>query len=108
MATATASKKTTKKTTASKAKQSAKSTAKKSTTKNADTADRVLEQLQSGGQNAIGAVRRFIDSTDESLRGGKSEPTFVHGIVDSALDMSDKLVEVGGDTLRNIVKNVSR
>jgi hypothetical protein len=72
-----------------------------------DTADRVLEQVQTGGQSAIEAVRRFIDSADESLRGGKTDPTFVHDLVDSALEMSDRMVASGGDALRGVVRNIS-
>lgn len=105
-AAAGATKKTVKATTATAKteKSAATSSARKA---NPEAADRVLEQLQTGGQNAIGAVRRFIDSTDESLRGGAKEPTFIHDIVDSALEMSDRMVEHGGDALRGIVRSAS-
>lgn len=73
-----------------------------------DAADRVLEQVQSGGQNAIGAVRRFLDSADESIRGESSSPTLAHDLADSALEMSDRLVEYGGEAIRGIVRSASR
>lgn len=90
---------------AAKAAPTAKPAAAKK--RDTETTEKVLEQLQTGGQNAIGAVRRFIDSTDESLRGGRKEPTFVRDIVDSALEMSDRMVEHGGETLRGIVRSGS-
>lgn len=64
-------------------------------------AEDVLQQLQNGGQQAISAVRRFLDNVDESLAGSNS-PSFVHDIADSALEMSDKMVEYGGEALRGI------
>lgn len=74
------------------------------TSDNSAKVEDVLDQLQSGGQSAISSVRGFIDKLDESLTNDNS-PSFVHDIVDSALEMSDKMVEYGGDTLRGIVRS---
>lgn len=65
----------------------------------------VLDQIQSGGQSAIGSVRKFVGKLDESLA-GDSSPSFVGDIVDSALEMSDRMVEYGGDALRGIARSV--
>jgi hypothetical protein len=68
-----------------------------------ELSEQVLEQLQTGQRSAIAAVRRFMDSTDSalpSLGGGPSRP---HEIVDSALEMSERLVEVQYDFLRGVV-----
>lgn len=70
-------------------------------------AEDVVAQLQSGGQQAIGAVRSFLEKVDDSVAGSYS-PSFVHGIADSALEMSDKMVEHGGDALRSIVSSGRR
>lgn len=71
--------------------------------KTGELSEQVLEQLETGQRSAIAAVRRFMDSTDSalpSLSGGPSRP---QQIVDSALEMSERLVEVQYDFLRNVV-----
>ena len=73
----------------------------------AGIADEVLAQVVTGGQSAIGATRRFVKSVDESLAGSEEEPTRVHEIVDGALEMSDRLVESGGDAIRGIVRGIA-
>jgi hypothetical protein len=70
-----------------------------------DTADDIVTQLQNGGQSAIGAVRRFLDKIDEDLAGDRA-PSVPHELADSALEMSDKMVEYGGDALRGLVSSV--
>jgi hypothetical protein len=74
------------------------------TTQAVDTAEDVVSQLQNGGQSAIGAVRRFLDKVDENLAGDRA-PSVPHELADSALEMSDKMVEYGGDALRGIVRS---
>lgn len=73
----------------------------------AGIADEVLAQVVTGGQSAIGATRRFVKSVDEALAGSEEEPTRVHEIVDGALEMSDRLVESGGDAIRGIVRGIA-
>lgn len=70
-----------------------------------ETAEDIVTQLQNGGQSAIGAVRNFIGKLDESLA-GSSSPSAVHDIVDSALEMSDRMVEHGGDALRGVTRSI--
>lgn len=70
-----------------------------------ETTDQVLEQLKTGGQSMIGAVRRFIDQIDEALPGRAEGPSRGHDIIDSALEMSDRMVEGGADAIRGIVKS---
>lgn len=75
--------------------------------KTQDTAiQEAVTQVQHGGQNAIGAVRRFLVKVDETIA-GENSPTFVHELADSALDLSDRMVEVGGDAIRGIAGSVS-
>lgn len=64
----------------------------------------LITQVQEGGQEAIGAVRRFLGKVDESLAGSNS-PTIAHDIADSALEMSDRMVESGSQALRGLVRN---
>jgi hypothetical protein len=71
-----------------------------------EATDQVLDQVETGGRNAIGAVRRFVDSVDSSLAGEDEGPTRAHDVVDAALVMSDRMVELGGDAIRSIVRSV--
>ncbi len=83
---------TTKKTTAAKTKNEPSGT------------ETLITQVQEGGQQAIGAVRRFLTKVDESVAGSNS-PTIAHDIADSALEMSDRMVESGSEALRGLVKS---
>jgi hypothetical protein len=73
-----------------------------------ELADQVLEQLKNGGQNVIGAVRRFVGSVDDALPGSEDGRSRGHDIVDSALEMSDRIVESGSEAIRGIVKSAGR
>lgn len=73
-----------------------------------EVTDQVLEQLENGGQQVIGAVRRFVTSVDDALPGSDDGPTRAHDVIDSALEMSDRIVEVGGDAIRGIVQSAGR
>lgn len=70
-----------------------------------ETTDQVLDQVKSGGQSMIGAVRRFVDQVDDALPNGSEGPSRGHDIIDSALEMSDRMVEGGADAIRGIVKS---
>lgn len=70
-----------------------------------ETTDQVLEQLKSGGQSVISAVRKFVDQVDGALPGNADQPTRGRDIIDSALEMSDRVVESGAEAIRGIVKS---
>lgn len=72
----------------------------------AKAVDDVLAQVVTGGQDAIGATRRFITSVDEALPGSDEGPTRAHDVVDAALEMSDRMVESGGEAIRGIVRSL--
>jgi len=68
-----------------------------------ELSEQVLEQLEAGQRNAIAAVRKFVDSADNalpSLSDGSSRP---QEIIDSALEMSEQLVQVQYDFVRKVV-----
>lgn len=73
-----------------------------------EATDQVLEQLENGGQQAISAVREFVTSVDKALPNGSEGPTRAHSIIDSALDMSDRMVVIGSDAIRGIVRSAGR
>jgi hypothetical protein len=64
--------------------------------------EEVLEEIKEGQEAAIGAVRGFVSSLDETLAGSAS-PSQAEQIVDSALKMADKLVETQYDFLKKVV-----
>jgi hypothetical protein len=71
----------------------------------AELSERVLEQVKGSQENAIEAVRRFMESVDDAL------PPNTEGeghsrrqeVIDSALEMSEKLVKTQYDFLSNVV-----
>lgn len=73
-----------------------------------EATDQVLEQLETGGQQAISAVREFVSSVDSALPGSGDGPTRAHSIIDSALSMSDRMVVIGSDAIRGIVRSTGR
>jgi hypothetical protein len=74
----------------------------------AELSDDVLKSVEAGGRAAIAAVRKFVDTVDEALPAIGDRPTRRETIVDSALDMADKLVVIQSDFLRNIVRSADR
>jgi len=68
----------------------------------AELSERVLEQVKQSQESAIEAVRKFMESVDEALPHGES-PSRRQEIVDSALEMSEKLVHTQYGFLTNVV-----
>ena len=66
--------------------------------------DSVLEAVKNGQQRAIDAVRKFVDTVDQSLPLGGEDPSKRQEVIDSALDMADKLVATQYDFLRTVVQ----
>jgi hypothetical protein len=70
----------------------------------AEISEQVLEQVETGQRSAIDAVRRFLGSVDKALPLAGDAPSKPHEIVDSALEMSDRLVQTQYDFLRGVVQ----
>jgi hypothetical protein len=66
--------------------------------------EQVLEQVETGQRSAIDAVRRFAGSVDKALPLAGDDPSKPHEVVDSALEMSDRLVQTQYDFLRGVMK----
>ena len=70
----------------------------------------VLESVEKGQRAAIEAVRKFVDTVDHAL------PALPHGegptrrqeIVDSALEMADRLVHTQYDFIRKVIESASK
>ncbi len=73
-------------------------------------ADELLESVEKGQREAIEAVRKFVDTVDRAL------PALPHGegpsrrreIVDSALDMADRLVHTQYDFIRKVIDSTAK
>ena len=65
----------------------------------------MLKEVKSGQESAIEAVRRFMESVDKALppRSDGDIPSRRQEVIDSALEMSEKLVQTQYDFLRNVV-----
>jgi hypothetical protein len=63
----------------------------------------VLEQARSSQQSAIKAVRNFMESVDEALPPHGENPSRRQEVIDSTLEMSEKLVQTQYDFLTHVV-----
>lgn len=69
----------------------------------AELSEEVLEQVKRSQTKAIEAVRRFMESVDEALPPHGENPSRRQEVIDSALEMSEKLVQTQYDFLTNVV-----
>ncbi len=75
-----------------------------------DLSDEVLDSVEKGQRAAIEAVRKFVDTVDQAL------PALPHGegpsrrqeIVDSALEMADRLVHTQYDFIRKVIDSAGK
>jgi hypothetical protein len=68
-----------------------------------ELSEQVLEQVKESQRTAIEAVRGFMKSVDEALPDHGTEPSQRQEIIDSALQMSQKLVKTEYDFLSSVV-----
>jgi hypothetical protein len=73
-----------------------------------ELSDQVLGHLATGQRNAIEAVRKFMQSADRAVPSLGPSPTRRQALVDSALEMSERLVEVEYDFIRGVVHSTGR
>lgn len=76
----------------------------------AKLSEEVLETIEKSQRVAIDAVRKFVDTVDHAL------PALPHGdgptarqeVVDSALEMADRLVHAQYDFIRKVIDSASK
>ena len=68
----------------------------------------VLKSLEDGQRAAIEAVQKFIDTVDRTLPPRGEGPSRRQEIVDSALEMTDRLVHTQYDFLRKVVQSAGK
>jgi hypothetical protein len=71
--------------------------------KTTELSDQVLEQVQTGQRSAIAAVRKFMESVDEALPPHGENPSRRQEVIDSALEMSERLVKTQYDFLATVM-----
>lgn len=73
-----------------------------------ELSDEVLKSLESGQRAAIDAVRKFVDTVDEKLPALGDRSPRRQEIVDSAMEMADRLVHTQYEFLRNVVQSAGK
>jgi hypothetical protein len=68
-----------------------------------ELSEQVLEQVKGSQRKAIEAVRKFMESVDEALPPHGENPSRRQEVIDSALEMSERLVQTQYDFLTNVV-----
>lgn len=68
----------------------------------------VLESVETGQREAITAVRKFMASIDKSLPLHGEGPSKRQEVIDSAMEMTDRLVHTQYDFLRKIVHSAGK
>jgi hypothetical protein len=74
----------------------------------AELSDEVLKSLESGQRTAIEAVRKFVDTVDQALPPRGETPSRRQDVIDSAMEMADRLVHVQYDFIRKVVANAGK
>jgi hypothetical protein len=109
-ATATRRRSPAAKATATRRRSTAASKSKTTVERTTQLSDEVAQSVEDGQRAAIEAVRKFVDTVDRAL------PALPHGegpsrrqeIVDSALEMADRLVRTQYDFLRKVVDSAGK
>jgi len=70
-----------------------------------ELSEEVLESVEAGQRAAIEAVHKFVDTVDRALPGGESKR---QEVLDSALEMADRLVHTQYDFIRKVVDSAGR
>jgi hypothetical protein len=74
--------------------------------KTTELSEEVLESVKTGQQHAIAAVRTFVDTVEKTLTG--EDPSRRQEVIDSALEMADRLVKTEYDFLRSVVHSAGK
>jgi hypothetical protein len=72
-----------------------------------ELSEQVLESVEKGQRAAIEAVRKFVDTVDKTQVHGE-DPSKRQEVIDSGLEMADRLVHTQYDFLRNVVDSAGK
>lgn len=96
---------TPRKRTASHAKQPAQA---KAVDRTKEFSEEVLKSLETGQRAAIDAIRKFIDTVDETLPPAEKRSARRQEVVDAAMEMADRLVHTQYDFIREVVHSAGK
>lgn len=68
----------------------------------------VFTEVEAGQRAAIQAVKKFVDTVDHTLPPEGEEPSRRQTVVDAAMDMADRLVQVQYEFLRKVVRSAGK
>jgi tRNA(Ser,Leu) C12 N-acetylase TAN1 len=74
----------------------------------AEMSEEVLESVEKGQRAAIEAVKKFIDTVDQALPVHAEGPSKRQEIVDSAMEMADRLVHTQYDFIRKVIDSAKK
>ena len=97
--------KNTEKASAVASSEKAQSTAETVVERAAGLTDEVMKSVEAGQRAAIDAVRKFFDSVDEAIRG---EGASRENVIDTALDMAERIVAMQSEFVRNVARSAER
>lgn len=70
--------------------------------------EEVLESVEKGQRAAIEAVRKFVDTVDQALPALGEGPSRRQEIVDSAMEMADRLVHAQYEFVRKVIDTAGK
>jgi vacuolar-type H+-ATPase subunit H len=73
-----------------------------------DLSEEVLKSLEAGERAVIEAVRKFVDTVERTRPHSDEEPSRRQEIVDSAMEMADRLVHTQFDFLRKVIDSAAK
>ncbi len=68
----------------------------------------VLKSVEAGQHSTIEAVRKFVDSVDRTLLHRGEGPSRRQEIVDSAMELTDRLVDAQHDFIRKVIDSTAK
>lgn len=74
----------------------------------AELSEDVLKSIEAGQHSTIEAVRKFVDSVDQALPHRGEGPSRRQEIIDSAMEMTDRLVDAQHDFIRKVIDSTAK
>jgi hypothetical protein len=104
-----AAKRTTpKKATVTRQRGSAASRARIAVDRTTELSEELLRSVEDGQRAAIEAVHKFVDSVDRALPQRGEGPSKRQDVIDSALQMADRLVHTQYEFIRKVVDSAGK
>ena len=70
--------------------------------------EEVLDSVEKGQRAAIEAVRKFVDTVDQALAARGEGPSRRQEVVDSAMEMADRLLHTQYEFIRKVIDSASK